>query len=169
MGGREIGIAIMVILALLIVGGMVFAWRARLRRDASLTAPIGVPEHSEVVSRHSVLYVATTAHEQPLERLAIRPLAYRARGELVVLDRGVAMSLDGSPTVYIAATRFHSASLATVAIDRVVERNGLLRLSWETDEKTVVDSYFRIADGDPQPVLTELQRLGAVPESGAAA
>ena len=87
---------------------MLFAWRRRLRRDSALAAPLGVPEHAEVSARHEVLYVSTTKHDQPLERLAIKPLAYRARGELAVTDRGVALALDGAPTVFLSKDRLEA-------------------------------------------------------------
>ncbi|BDZ38269.1 hypothetical protein [Microbacterium suwonense] len=85
---RELAIAITIAIAVLILAAMVVGWRRRLRRDSALTAPIGVPEHAEVTGRYEILYVATTQHDQPLERLALKPLAYRARGELVLTDRG---------------------------------------------------------------------------------
>ncbi|HZU94358.1 MAG TPA: hypothetical protein VFF85_12090, partial [Microbacterium sp.] len=78
---REFAIGAMIALAAVVLLAMLIAWRARMRRDSALTAPLGVPEHAEVVDRHEVLYVSTTKHDQPLERLTISPLAYRARGE----------------------------------------------------------------------------------------
>src|SRR5690606_29048394 len=127
---RESAALVMAGVAALILLAMFFGWRRRIRRDSALSAPIGVPEHAEVTGRHEVLYVATTAHDQPLERVAVKPLAYRARGELVLTDRGVALSLDGAPTVFIASTRLVAADRATVAVNRVVEPNGLIRLVW---------------------------------------
>lgn len=167
------GAVVLGVAVLLIVAG-VWAWRARLHRDAGLSAPLGVPEHAEVLSRYETLYVATTRHDQPLERLALRPLVYRARGELTITDRGAALCLDGSPTVFLASSRLIGADRATVAIDRVVEPGGLVRLVWRTDDGTVVDSYFRITGGlgntDVQgAALTDLQRLCAASETGASA
>ncbi|MGX1694854.1 PH-like domain-containing protein [Microbacterium keratanolyticum] len=163
----EAAVAVMIGAAVLVLGAMVFAWRRRLRRDSGLHAPLGVPEHADVLSRHEVLYVATTRHDQPLERLTIRPLAYRARGEAVITDRGLALSLDGSPTVFLASNRLVAVDRATVAIDRVVEPGGLVRVVWQVDESTRVDSYLRVVSGDPTHVITELQRLCAAPETGA--
>ncbi|MFS0893754.1 hypothetical protein [Microbacterium sp. 179-I 3D3 NHS] len=165
---REIAIAVMIAFALLILATMLLAWRRRLRRDAGLTAPLGVPEHAEVLRRDEVLYVSTTRHDQPLERLAVAPLAYRARGELAVTDRGVALCLDGTPTVFLAASRLVNIDRATVTIDRVVEPGGLVRIAWRVDGGTVVDSYLRLATGDPHDLLTDLQRLvPAVPDPAA--
>lgn len=156
---REFAIGAMIALAALVLLAMLLAWRARVRRDSALTAPLGVPEHAEVVDRHEVLYVSTTKHDQPLERLAISPLAYRARGEAAVTDRGLALCLDGAPTVFLASSRLVRVDRATVTIDKVVEPGGLVRIVWSAADDTVVDSYIRIADGDPQNFIAELRRL----------
>jgi len=163
---RETAALVMAGVAALILIAMFLGWRRRIRRDSALTAPIGVPEHAEVTGRHEVLYVSTTAHDQPLERVAVQPLAYRARGELVLTDRGVALSLDGAPTVFIASTRLVSADRATVTIDRVVEPGGLIRLVWRVADGILVDSFLRLASAEPQQILPELERLSAAPENG---
>ena len=163
---REFAGLIMAALAAVVLLAMFFAWRARLRRDAGLTAPLGVPEHAEVTGRHEILYVSTTKHDQPLERLTVRPLAYRARGELVLTDRGAALSLDGAPTVFLASQRLVAADRATVTIDRVVEPDGLLRLVWRVADGILVDSYLRPVSADPQQILPELERLCAASENG---
>lgn len=167
MSTRDIAIAITILVALLVLVAMFFAWRRRLRRDSKLSAPLGVPEHADVISRHQVLYVSTTRHDEPLERLAISPLAYRARGEVVVTDRGAALCLDGSPTVFIASGSFVTIDRASVTIDRVVEPGGLVRLAWNLDDSTIVDSYLRATGGDPENLISDLQRITPAHNSGA--
>lgn len=167
MSTRDLAIAITIAVAVLILLTMLFAWRRRLRRDSVLVAPLGVPEHAEVEDRHEVLYVSTTRHDQPLERLTMSPLAYRARGEVVVTDRGLALCLDGAPTVFIASSRMVGVDRATVTIDRVVERDGLVRVAWNVDERTTVDSYLRVTGGDPEDLISQIQRLVAAPDAGA--
>src|SRR5690606_17557453 len=103
----------------------------------------------------------------PLERLAIKPLAYRARGELTVTDRGAALSLDGSPTVFLASSALVAVDRATVTIDRVVEPGGLVRVAWRTQDDTEVDSYLRVTTGDAQNLISELQRLIPAHDTGA--
>lgn len=164
---RDLAVLLTILLAVVIIAAILFAWRARLRRDSGISAPLGVPEHAEVTERVEVLYVATTRHDEPLERVAVKPLEYRARGELVLTDRGAALSLDGSPTVFLASERLVAADLATVAIDRVVEPNGLVRIVWRESSGILLDSFLRVANGGPQHVLTALQRLCAAPETGA--
>lgn len=168
MSARDIAVAITILAAVLVLLAMLFAWRRRLRRDSGLTAPLGVPEHAEVAGRHEVLYVSTTRHDEPLERLTVSPLAYRARGELALTDRGVALCLDGAPTVFLASSRLVDVDRATVTIDRVVEPGGLIRLSWNVDDETIVDSYLRLTTGDPRTLISDLQRLvPAAPDTGA--
>lgn len=168
MSTRDLAIAITIAVALLVLLTMLFAWRRRLRRDSALSAPLGVPEHAEVARRDEVLYVSTTRHEQPLERVTVSPLEYRARGELAVTDRGVALCLDGAPTVFLASSRLVSVDRATVTIDRVVEPGGLIRIAWNADDETIVDSYLRLATGDPRTLISDLQRLvPAAPDTGA--
>ncbi len=162
---RDLAIAIMIAVAVLVLVAMAVAWRRRLRRDAGLAAPLGVPEHAEVLARREVLYVSTTKHDQPLERLTMPPLAYRARGEVAVTDRGLALCLDGAPTVFVASGRLVDVGRATVTIDRVVEPGGLVRIAWNASDDTTVDSYLRLTDGDPNTFISELQRL--VPAPGA--
>lgn len=167
MSMRDFAVVITIAIAVLVLLTMAFAWRRRLRRDAGIAAPLGVPEHAEVARREEVLYVSTTKHDQPLERLTIAPLAYRARGELAVTDRGIALALDGASTVFIASSRLVAIGRATVTIDRVVESGGLIRISWTVDDATIVDSYVRPVTGDPQTLISDLQRLvPAAPDTG---
>lgn len=167
MSARDVAIAITIGVAILILLTMLFAWRRRLRRDGVHSAPLGVPEHADVLARHAVLYVSTTRHDEPLERMAIAPLAYRARGELAITDRGVALSLDGAPTVFLATGKIVSVDRATVTIDRVVEPGGLIRIAWHIDDETVADSYLRPTAGDATTVIAELQRLITATDPGA--
>lgn len=163
---RELAGLIIAAVAALILLAMVLGWRRRLRRDSELSAPLGVPEHAEVTSRHEILYLATTKHDQHLERVAVRPLVYRARGELALTDRGVALSLDGAPTVFLASSRLVAADRASVAVGRAVEPNGLIRLVWRVADGVLVDSYLRLASAEPHQILPELERLCAAPENG---
>ncbi|MDQ0645483.1 PH-like domain-containing protein [Microbacterium murale] len=167
MSMRDIAVAITILVAILILLSMYLAWRRRLRRDGVHVAPMGVPEHAEVLTRHEVLYVSTTRHDQPLERLAITPLAYRARGEIAVTDRGAALCLDGVPTVFLASAKLVQVDRATVTIDRVVEPNGLVRLAWNVADDMIVDSYLRVTSGEPQNLISELQRLIPAKDTGA--
>lgn len=144
---REGALAITVIVALALLGALAWAWWRRSRRDAGIAAPVGDPPADAAVrATFAALYVATTRHGEPLERLAIKGLGFRSRADVAVTDAGVALDLTGQPRVFLATDRIAGVAQATVAIDRVVEPDGLVRLSWRPDDITVVDSYLRPQD-----------------------
>ncbi|MGZ0710863.1 PH-like domain-containing protein (plasmid) [Coraliomargarita sp. W4R53] len=144
---REGALLIITLVALAIIAVLVWAWMRRTRRDAKIQAPVGeAPTKAHVVATFTSLYVATTRHDEPLERLAIRGLDFRSRADVTVTSAGVAVDLTGKPRVFFATDVITHVAQATVTIDRVVERDGLVCLSWRTNDGTVVDSYFRPQD-----------------------
>jgi hypothetical protein len=144
---REGALSIIVAVTIVLLAVLVWAWWRRKRRDADLAAPVGeIPAGAATRSTWPALYVATTRHGEPLERLAIGGLGFRSRSDVTVTDAGVALDVTGRPRVFLATDRIEDVAQATVAIDRVVERDGLVRLAWRLDDGTVVDSYLRPQD-----------------------
>lgn len=157
---REGALALMVGVAVLALALLAWAWMRRTRRDAGVPAPVGdAPDGAVVLAAFPGLYVATTRHQDPLERLAVRGLGFRSRADITVTDAGVALDLPGQPRMFIAAGRIVDAAQATVAIDRVVERDGLARLSWRIDDDTVVDTYLRPQDASARALADTIRRL----------
>lgn len=157
---REAALAVMIGVAVLLLAALVFAWWWRTRRDAGLVAPVGeAPADAAELARWSGLYVATTAHEQPLERLAVRGLGFRSRAVMTVTDRGVELEMPGSRTLFIPAAQILTADQSTVVIDRVVERDGLVRLVWRIDAEHVVDSYLRPQEASARAVADSIRPL----------
>ena len=160
---QEGALLVVVAVALGLLGLVAWGWRRRTRRDAALVPPVGeVPAGAAVIGVFAVLYVATTAHDQPLERLAVRGLGFRSRADVTVTDAGVALDLTGQPRLFIPRSRILGATQATVAIDRVVERDGLARLDWRLtspDGATVVDSYFRPQETSARALVDALRQL----------
>lgn len=153
---REGALAVMIAVAVVLLAALAWAWWRRTRRDAGLHAPVGeAPADAVTVAAFPALYVATTRHGEPLERLAIRGLGFRSRAEVTVTDAGVALDLTGQPRVFVASGRIQGVAQATVAIDRVVEPDGLVRLAWRLDDGTVVDSYLRPQDSSAR-ALTDV-------------
>ncbi|GAA4147373.1 hypothetical protein [Leifsonia shinshuensis] len=143
-------LVVIVVLALALVG-----WRRRVRRDAPAGGGYPEPETSAAPTVSSeVLYVATTKAGESLERLALPGLSYRGRGTVDVSADGVRLRVAGERPVFIPAGALTGVGAATVTIDRVVERDGLLRLGWTTSGGAAADSYFRVVDPAGRGLLT---------------
>lgn len=120
-------------------------WRGRLKRGSSIILPDRRRPAGTPLESFSVLYVATTEADKPLERVAVRPLAYRAKAVLELFDDAIVMVIHGEGHVVLSWHDVVGVGRATWTIDRVVDSDGLVYLRWET--ATVrLDSYFRPVD-----------------------
>lgn len=163
---REGALLVMLGVVVVLLGLGVVAWVRRRRRDSGLVAPFGQAPAGAVESFvASGFYVATTRSGEPLERLAIRGLGFRSRVEVSVTDRGVGLVRPGEDDVFVAADRIDDVALATVAIDRVVEPGGLVRLAWRIDTSAggqqSVDTYLRPQDASARALADAIGALGA--------
>lgn len=156
---RETGLLIVLGVAFVVLVLMGIGWWRRSRRDAGLTAPLGSIDLPAAMLVTDGLYVATTAHDQPLNRLAVRGLVYRSRCTVAVAPEGVLIAIVGSADVLIPASAITAVDRATLAIDRVVERDGLVRLSWSIDATTIVDTYLRVPALDPQQLVDAITAI----------
>lgn len=157
---REGALLVMAGVALVILVLLAVAWLRRTRRDARYSAPVGeLPDGAEEWGVFPGLYVATTRHDEPLERLAIRGLGLRSRVDVTVTSAGIALDLPGQPRIALLRDRLVDAAQATVAIDRVVERDGLTRVSWRIDDDTVVDTYLRPQDASAKALADAIRPL----------
>ncbi len=133
--------------AALILSLLVFSWRRRAKRDAGLGAGYELPVQAAAAALESdTLYVATTVHDNPLERLVLPDLGFRGRATVTVAPDGVTLAVTGAHPVHIRASALLGIGLATWAIDRVVETDGLVWIAWTTSGGAAVDSYLRVID-----------------------
>lgn len=164
MSDRLIPAVIVLGLLVLLLAGMWLAWSARSKRDSGLTAGEPLPADGiHPIVTTDVLYVATTKAGQPLERLAIRGLAFRARAELTVATEGVALSVPGQEPMFFPAHSIRSSRPATWTIDRVVESDGLIAITWRSGE-TDADSYVRVINSTQHTSV--LDALASLSTSG---
>lgn len=159
---REAAIVTMIGIGVLMLAAMAWGWKRRSRRDAGLTAPAGEPT-GDVIGEFHGLYVATTEHEAPLNRLAIRHLAFRSRVTITVTTAGVALSMPGEPNIFINKSTLVGVGRATWTIDRVVEKDGLIFVSWHVNDSTIADSYLRLQAENPSALLAALERVLPTP------
>jgi hypothetical protein len=143
--------ALVVAFLLLLLALMLFGWRRRQRSQSGFPTPLAVPEHpgTETLTTKA-FYVATTASGDPLNRIAVAGLGYRARAIVGVFEHGLRLSIPGQEPIYLPAQDILAVQKATWAIDRAVEQDGLIMIRWRLGEAgsslREVDSYLRIID-----------------------
>lgn len=166
---REGALLVILAVTLVLVGLGVWGWRRRSKRDATPLAKAGeLPADATVLAAFDGLYVATTAHDAPLERINAPGLGFRSRVGVTVTDSGIALDLTGQPRIVLTPDRLVDVAQSTVAIDRVVEKGGLTRLSWRTDAGDVVDSYFRPQDASARALADAVRPLVPSTPAGSA-
>lgn len=147
------------LLPALIVGGitvlalalMWWGWRGRQRRQSALPS-LGAPpaDAGDVLHVTDAFYVATTEPGNPLERIAVGGLGYRAKAVVRVRERGIELAIPGQDALYVPFALVSSVFRASHVIDRAVERDGLIGVRYALDATLggshTVDSYFRIVD-----------------------
>jgi hypothetical protein len=127
----------------LIIALGAFGWMRRTRRQSSIPAPERVPASiGEIIARIEGFYVSTTLDGEPLNRVAVHGLGFRARVTITVAEAGVVLALPGND-VFIPTESIREVTRAQYTIDRVVEQGGLALIAWHLGD-TKVDSYFRV-------------------------
>lgn len=104
-------------------------------------------------------YVATVFAAHPLERVVTGGLMHRGKAQLVVTTEGVGIERIGEESFAIAAKFIKSAGRASHTIDRGVETDGLLAITW-TLGNTAVTTLLRIDGAEDNEALNRaLQQL----------
>ncbi len=152
-----IGFAIIIMLAVL-------GWNARRRRQRSIPETMPLPaDIGAVRGEFDGFYVSTTLDGQPLNRVAVRGLGFRARATVAVADAGVVLALPGN-TIFIPRESVREVTRSNYTIDRVVEPGGLVLLAWTLGD-TNLDSYFRMEQTEELVAALE-SLLPAATETG---
>jgi hypothetical protein len=164
------------LVAFLIVGTAAWlmwrSWRRRTVRDESLAAYAPPADPGTTTFELEALYVATTPAGEPLERLAVEGLAFRGSARVEVHRTGVLLRIAGELPSFIPGDRIAAAGTATYAIDRGVEPEGLVVLTWLVDDRsepelpTRVDSYLRCRyPGDSSRLVAAVNEIAAAPDA----
>ncbi|MEO8528719.1 MAG: hypothetical protein ABI435_06550 [Pseudolysinimonas sp.] len=143
-------IAFLPVLVVMVGVGVWFAlgWRKRRRSQADLPALDAPPATlGEPLLQQDLLYVATTRADAPLDRIAVRGLAFRGRAGISVTSEGVVLSIAGQPDFFIAQAAIEGVGRATWTIDKVVANDGLVFIRWDLGDARV-DTYLKSTDPD---------------------
>ncbi|WP_431277361.1 hypothetical protein [Leifsonia poae] len=92
--------------------------------------------------------------------MAIPGLKFRGKARLTVSRDGVTIAITGESPVFIEAAALTGVGVTNTAIDRVVEKDGLLRISWTTSAGAAADSFLRVVDpADRTPVIGAVETI----------
>ena len=150
-------LAITIVLMLVLLALLPLGWRARMRRQRDLAAPLAAPaDLGEPIGTFDGKYVATTTAGDPLDRVAVRGLGFRSNASLTVTAEGLLVQRPGADDFWIPRAQLGAVRQATWTIDRVVEPGGLDLVEWTLGDRKI-DSYFRMAD--PVAFETAMARL----------
>jgi hypothetical protein len=108
----------------------------------------------EEIAEAAALYVATVQTDKPLERIAGKGLLHRGKARLSVLSDGLIIDRTGEVSIAIAATDLCGVSRASATIDKGVENDGLLAISWMAGA-TCLTTNLRLAREDDTKELFE--------------
>ena len=156
--------AIVIAVLALLLALMCLGWRRRQRSQSGLPRPLAVPDRAgnELLSIDA-LYVASTLADEPLNRVAVAGLGYRARATVAVFDDGIVLAIAGEPDAFLPANDLVGVARSTWTIDRVVESRGLVRLSWLLGD-TAIDSFFRVTEpADPSALIGAIETIIQTP------
>lgn len=148
------GAVIVLVLIALAFTGMTLAWRKKVQRDSRFSLVVPGSSVSDITSQTTdfpCLYVATTLATDPLMRISIPGLTYRGQCIIGVNSSAMSISPEGEKSSIIPASQLIQLHRAQVAIDRVVEKDGLTAVSWnafDTKLQGIVEltSFFRFQD-----------------------
>ncbi|GAA2024368.1 hypothetical protein GCM10009819_04120 [Agromyces tropicus] len=172
MDSRWIGVVVAVVIVGAAAWLMLRSWRRRTVRDETLASYPPPAAPGTLTLEVEALYVATTPEAEPLERLAVEGLAFRGSARVEVHTSGVLLRIAGEAPSFIPAEAIAAAGTATYAIDRGVEPEGLVALTWIVDDRsepevpTRVDSYLRCRyPGDSARLVAAVNEIAAAPEA----
>jgi hypothetical protein len=149
----------LVVLAILVLffALMLLGWRVRQRRQSDLPQPESRPAAlGESLGDFVGSYVATTLAGNPLNRVAVRGLGFRAKTTLTVAPGGIVLPIAGQSDIFIPIDSIREARTADWVIDKAVEPGGLSVVGWSLGG-TAIESYFRL--DSPTEFLTIIKKL----------
>jgi hypothetical protein len=165
-----IGALIVAAIIALAFWGMYRSWKRRTRESALTAASnLGgsVTDTDTDTAVFTVFYVATTPTESPLQRLNLPGLAFRAKARILIFAHHIEIAPAGETPTVISATSFLGVRRARVAIDRVVEKDGLTAIDWvatnsSTGQRSLVTSFLRVPNISARDSLEKtLEAFGA--------
>jgi hypothetical protein len=131
----------------LLAGLAVRAWRKRASDQAAeFTSPLEALEFfGEVLAQAKAFYVATTRGSHHLERINAYGLGARGSAQVLVFSEGLLFVRNGERPLAIERAQLTKVQFSQATIDKAVEPDGLLSVSWYQDSVSLA-THLRIVE-----------------------
>ena len=141
---------------LLLAGLALRAWRKRSTAQSNeFSAPLEALEFfGQVLAQAKAFYVATTRGANHLDRISAYGLGARGLAKILVFSEGLLIVRNGERPLAIDLSQLTAVEFTQVAIDKAVEQDGLLSVSWEQDGVSLA-TQLRIVDASDRTVISE--------------
>lgn len=136
--------ALLLVAFVSLVALVVRVWLAKRNEQEQLFAEPSAPL-ADTGRKFDGFYVATTVSGQPLNRVSAFGLAHRGRAAFSTGSAGVSIERQGERSFSIAKSAISALSLVQGTIDRVVESDGLVAITWKLGS-TEVETSLRIVN-----------------------
>lgn len=141
------------------------SWRGRKVSQGKLLPSLPAAFELSNATATNAHYVATTLHGEPLTRIVASGLAHRGLAELRYGTEGLIVDRRGEPTLFLKREAIESVGATNATIDRVVERDGLLVVTWHSGS-SVFDTLLRVLNQDARNQIRSLFSAQATQKVG---
>jgi hypothetical protein len=140
------------------------AWRRRASDQAAeFSAPLEALEFfGEVLAHAKAFYVATTRELNHLERINAYGLGARGLAQVLIFSEGLLIVRTGERPLAIHRTQLTAVEFTQVAIDKAVETDGLISVSWKQDDVCLA-TQLRIVEASERTLIFDalMQIIGS--------
>ena len=152
-----ISAAIFILLLLLAIKG----WRNKVANQSStISEPLEALEFfGEPLKSAKTFYVATTYALNHLERIAAYGLGSRGNAQVIVFTEGILILRNGERPLAIDKSSIQRISVGQVAIDKAVEKDGLIQVDWIQDSTTLTTHLRFLDPTDRDAVISSISSI----------
>ena len=145
----------------LLAGLAVRAWRKRASDQAAeFTAPLEALEFfGEVLAQAKAFYVATTRGTNHLERINAYGLGARGFAQVLVFSEGLLIVRNGERPLAIERAQLTNVEFSQATIDKAVEPDGLLSVSWYQDSVNLATQLRIVEISDRKAISGAVKQI----------
>lgn len=155
---------IVALVTLLILVGLVTLVLQTVRSRIAKQSALGDLSSEKFVSGNLLgaafgQYVSTVYASNPLQRLMSHGLMHRGKAELKVLSDGIQVVRIGERSFSIPETAITKISRSSATIDRAVEQDGMVCITWMLGSTEVESNFRLISKDDSKAFYEQLHKL----------